>query len=246
MSKKTLVLIGSGLAIGAGLAAMNAQSAAPRFAEPEGAGELPKAGERRIRRQTRKIVYHSTSRSFTKRVMSNYGVDPLDPGFLDSAIERYLFTSADAFANAIVVPSGAHAWLGHPDRAVWHSATPEDRYASRSEPPAWWHRRWPGVQHPADLIGWRRGEYINNMTVSIDVVPMPDSGPIRYTPASLNAAAALGRWLAAEYGLSLSRADHLAHSDLDPWNRGNAAGGWDPGWDWRDFMQRLSGRRAVA
>lgn len=237
---KRLLLFGGGLALGAGLLIGGRRSTGAVDADV-GAGALPQAAKLRVRRSTRKIVYHSTSRSFTRRVMQQSGLDDArDPRFLEAAVERYRRTGAEHFANLLVVPDGASTWLAHPDRATSHTVTPANLRARAAEP-GWWRQRWPGVRNAIDLIDLKPGEYINNITVSIDVVPLPDEGRLIYTAESLDAAAQAGRDLARRYGLSLDRRDHLAHADLDPWARGTeAGGGWDPGWDWVDFMRRIA------
>lgn len=231
------VVVGIG-AVVATLAAVFGRST--RIALPNGPGVLAYSATRKTRSETRAVVYHSTSRGLPQRLVKAGHVDPMAPDFIEAAVERYQTIGAEHYANALVSPDGSYEWLAHPDLWVAHAATPH----GKTNAPGWWRERWPDVDAPLDLIDLTAREYINPKTVSIDVIPLPDTDAVRYTPESLETAARLGRELARHYGLSLERRHHLAHSDLDPWNRGNARGGWDPGWDWADFMNRINPRGA--
>lgn len=240
------IVIGGVVALMVGIGvATGRRKGAPALVVPQDAGALPYAATRTKRSATRAVVYHTTSRTFTGRIVAQ-GHDPMSPGFLEAAVERYRYTGAEDFANALVAPDGSYEWLAHPDLSVRHAVTPD---GTDGPPPSWWRDRWPELDNPAELLALGRGRYINRETVAIDVIPLPDAGAVQFSEASLDTAARLGRELAARYDLTLERRHHLAHSDLDPWGRGTSAGGWDPGWDWTDFMARVNGqnnRKAVA
>jgi hypothetical protein len=235
------LIIGTGVAVLTGIGVAMLGRKEDEIVLPSGAGVLRGSLSRKKRIETRAVVYHSTSRGLPQRLVRAGHTDPMDPGFIEAAVERYQTIGAEFYANALIAPDGSYEWLAHPDLWVAHAVTPH----GKANPPGWWRERWPDVDAPLDLIDLTAREYINPKTVSIDVIPLPDADALRYTAQSLDTAARIGRELAARYGLSLERRHHLAHSDLDPWARGDARGGWDPGWDWADFMQRLNGGKAV-
>lgn len=100
-----------------------------------------------------------------------------------------------------------------------------------------WHRRWPFHPNPYSLFPSHRP---NVDYVGCEMIPIGDGfggepmrPGLRFTKAQHDAAIALGRDLGARHGWpagwSLS-SRLVGHEDVDPIERSDAGGGWDPGW----------------
>lgn len=106
-----------------------------------------------------------------------------------------------------------------------------------------WERRWPGKTSPVELYP---GLSPNTSLVGIELVPLPAistaPGQTWYTPLQYARCAALIDFIAGELGFSNPR--HignenrlLLHEDVEPLERWDASGGWDPGY-LRDGVSR--------
>ena len=100
-----------------------------------------------------------------------------------------------------------------------------------------WREQWPGHPHPYSLF---RSHDPNDNYVGIECIPIDDGfgaapmGPgLRFTAAQHNAVAELGKDLAARHGWPTGwhkTGRLVGHEDVDPLNRSDKLGGWDPGW----------------
>jgi hypothetical protein len=99
-----------------------------------------------------------------------------------------------------------------------------------------WRDRWTGVKSPAHLFPSRSP---NADYVGCEMVPCgaglgtPMRAGLRFTQAQHDAAIALGRDLVARHGwpADWARGPRLVgHEDVQPIERHDAGGGWDPGW----------------
>lgn len=127
----------------------------------------------------------------------------------------------------------AHAGGAH--RAAYLDGSWE-KHASAAAVAAW-RASWPGRAHPYSLFP---STSPNNDYVGLEMIPIGDgfggepmAPGLRFTKAQHDAAVALGRDLAARHGWPAGwekTGRLLGHEDVDPLNRSDAGGGWDPGW----------------
>ena len=98
---------------------------------------------------------------------------------------------------------------------------------------------------PPSDVAWGAGDwYVNMHAVNIENEGFAAQGRTWYSEAMYQSDAALVRYLAAEYGISLDRAHILGHEDVPgPTNAWTAAQHWDPGpfWNWNHFMALVHG-----
>ena len=216
---------------------------------PQGGGEamppivrarLPQAGGLRMRQATRRIVYHTTGRSLPRLVAERTRLEPGTRAFDDAVVAWYRSSGQLYYGNYLVGTSGTIYELAAPDAWTLHAASLSTDEVQQA-PPAWWRARWPNLRHPTDLL--EGSPHINVSSLGIDLVPDPRHRELAtiHQPATMAATVALGRALAGTYGLSLTRAHHLGHEDLDPWSRSNPGQPWDPGWRYDDFIKSLEG-----
>lgn len=102
---------------------------------------------------------------------------------------------------------------------------------------AQWRARWPNFKNPYALFPSHRP---NVDYVGCEMIPIGDGfggAPmrpgLRFTKAQHDAAIALGRDIGARAGWPAGWATSsrfLGHEDVDPIERSDAHGGWDPGW----------------
>lgn len=189
----------------------------------------------KARARTRRVVYHTTGRNLA-RLIANKGFTPGTRDFDDAVIQWYRTSNFAFFGCYLVGTSGACYELATPRAWTQHAASlPKD--TQKQTPPQWWLERWPEYRHPTELLDNSR--FINATSIGVDLVPMPDADlPHLHSQATMEAAAELGRHLAATYGLTLEPRHHLGHEDVDPWRRGKESP-WDPGWVRADFMNLL-------
>lgn len=189
---------------------------------------LPQASKLRRRPHTKAIIYHTTGGGLAK-VAAAQGA-PLSVAYDEAAVNWYRRSGMKYFGHMLVTPRAAVYRLAPDDAWCIHSASlPQD---GGPMPPKWWRRRWPGLQHPVQLLG----RHISVRTYAIDLLPMP--GKKKFTPAQLRKAAELGAEKGAMYGLQRTRQRHLGHEDVDPIRRG-VPRPWDPGFNWAQFMRHL-------
>lgn len=201
---------------------------------------LPQARTLKPRKATRRIVYHTTGRNLPRRVLQRTGLQVGTRAFDDAVVAWYVRSGLPYYGVYLVGTSGTVYELANPDLQSMHAASLTDGEVA-GDPPAWWRARWPGVRHPTDLLNG--SPHINPTSLGIDMVPDPNVANLAdiHRPATLEATAALGRRLAAIYGLDLAPRRHLGHEDADPWSRSTPKGGWDPGWDRNHFLKLLEG-----
>lgn len=203
------------------------------------AAELPQARKLKRRSSTSRLVYHTTGRNLPRTILSRTGLEPGTRAFDDAVVNWYRSTGQPYFGNYLVGTSGAVYELATPDTWCQHAASLTAEEVA-SAPPAWWKTRWPHLRHPTDLLNG--SPHINATSLGIDLVPHPGLElPDIHLPATLTAAAALGRSLASTYGLTVGPHHHLGHEDVDPWSRSTPGKPWDPGWRRDAFLKELAG-----
>jgi N-acetyl-anhydromuramyl-L-alanine amidase AmpD len=99
-----------------------------------------------------------------------------------------------------------------------------------------WRRQWPGYQSPQHLYPSRTA---NADYVGIELIPIgaglggqPMAPGLRFTRAQHEAVVALGRWLASRHAWPVGWALSprlVGHEDVQPIQRQDRGGGWDPG-----------------
>jgi hypothetical protein len=100
-----------------------------------------------------------------------------------------------------------------------------------------WREQWPRHTHPYQLFP---GKSPNGDYVGLEMIPIGDgfggspmAPGLRFTAAQHDAVVALGRDLATRHGWpeGWQHGSRLVgHEDVDPINRHDKGGGWDPGW----------------
>ena len=100
-----------------------------------------------------------------------------------------------------------------------------------------WRKQWPNNQHPYTLFP---GGSPNYGLVGLEMIPIGDGfggksmrPGLRFTTAQHNAVVALARDLAVRHRWPVGwnhTSRLLGHEDVDPIERHDAGGGWDPGW----------------
>lgn len=133
----------------------------------------------------------------------------------------------------------AHA--GGPYRAEYLSGDWEAHIArmhGSTEAAAQWRRRWPTFRNPYSLFP---SHSPNIDYVGCEMVPIGDgfggapmAPGLRFTRAQHEAAIALGRDIALRHGWPLGWAASsrlVGHEDVDPLERADKHGGWDPGYN---------------
>lgn len=199
----------------------------------------------RQRPSTARIVYHTTGRNLPKAVRDRTNLEPGSRAFDDAVVRWYQSSGMPYFGAYLVGTSGVIFELATPGTWCQHAASLTAEEVA-STPPSWWRDRWPQLRHPTDLL--QGSPHINVSSLGVDLVPHPDGQlPDLHTPATLAAAARLGRHLAAAYGLTLEARHHVGHEDVDPWSRSTNNRPWDPGWRREHFLKDLEvsdGRRS--
>lgn len=100
-----------------------------------------------------------------------------------------------------------------------------------------WRNKWPGKKNPYHLFP---STSPNADYIGLEMIPIGDGfgGPpmglgLRFTKAQHDTAALLGRDLGRRHNWPTGWAAGqrlLGHEDVDPIERSDARGGWDPGW----------------
>jgi len=161
------------------------------------------------------------------------------------ALAAYAKPSAP-YPHAVVGQAGEVVQVAPWDRVAWHAGV-TDRQRRDYESGAWrqrvpldalarWDARWPGKRGPLEVVP---GPW-NETTIGIEMIPL---GSAKYVGASKVYApetiAAL-RELVAHLRAALGPLPLVGHEDLEPLERWDAHGGWDPGalrenpwFDWR-------------
>ena len=99
-----------------------------------------------------------------------------------------------------------------------------------------WKAAWPGRKHPYSLFP---STSPNNDYIGCEMIPIGDgfggepmAPGLRFTKAQHDTAIALGLELATRHGWPAgwgAASRLLGHEDVDPLNRSDGGGGWDPG-----------------
>jgi hypothetical protein len=99
-----------------------------------------------------------------------------------------------------------------------------------------WRAQWPGYAHPYKLFP---SSSPNTDYIGVEIIPVGDgfgtpmSTGLRFTKAQHDAAVRLAADVASRHGFpsGWTRTSRLlGHEDVDPIERSDANGGWDPGW----------------
>lgn len=123
---------------------------------------------------------------------------------------------------------------GGPDRSSYLSGAWRARVSAETS--TRWAAQWPGVASPQHLYP---SESANADYVGAEMIPCgmgygePLRAGLRFSAAQHDAAIALGRDLAARHGWPAGWARTprlLGHEDVQPIERQDGQGGWDPGW----------------
>jgi hypothetical protein len=142
----------------------------------------------------------------------------------------------------------AHCGLPAMQRA--HYMNGSWRRAVSPEGLALWNHRWPGVRCPPMLYPSR---YPNEDYIGIEIIPQPDA---TFSADSIATAATLTADILRRHGVKwavnvdpkddkkvIGTRQIVGHEDIEPLERWDAIGGWDPGalrakprWDWSRFM----------
>lgn len=90
-----------------------------------------------------------------------------------------------------------------------------------------WRRRWPDFKSPQHLFP---GAHANWVYAGIEVIPQLGGNFPIFSDASYHSLYMLKNDIALRNGINLSIQQHdVHHEDLDPFDRWDNAGGWDPG-----------------
>lgn len=102
---------------------------------------------------------------------------------------------------------------------------------------AQWREKWPAKKHPYSLFP---STSPNADYVGVEMIPIgdgfggkPRAPGLLFTQRQHDAAIALGKDLAERHSFALGWAKTgrlVGHEDVDPLNRCDGHGGWDPGW----------------
>lgn len=150
------------------------------------------------------------------------------PDLVQIADERTV-TAHVKSSHRVAYKSG---WAGTPVHTLWRMTW--DR----------WHKA-----NPTDLYP---GDSPNRAYVGIEVLPLLKPGPtgLWHTEAQHDAVAALFADLGARHGFGFVHGRLVGHEDVNPLDREDSGGGWDPGalrihprWDWHRVMKQVGGER---
>jgi hypothetical protein len=198
-------------------------------------------------RPIERIILHTTSRAFAKRVAPEEG-----PPTIKGAVARYERTGHPYFGHWLIDPQGKRVQLADESRRAVHTASLDRRYQTEDwmawgapggvktwtqhgrDPETvfdWWLERWPEFRSPLEMVSRR---HVNGVSIGIDLMPLPSG---IFTIAQMGALKALLLELCERCGLEYSRDVILAHEDVDPVRRGTVKRrggkifgvGWDPG-----------------
>ena len=100
-----------------------------------------------------------------------------------------------------------------------------------------WHQQWPGKSNPYHLFP---STSPNDDYIGVEMIPIgsgfggePMSPGLLFTQAQHDAAVALAKDVGARHGFPAGwhkTSRLLGHEDVQPMNRDDSRGGWDPGW----------------
>lgn len=114
------------------------------------------------------------------------------------------------------------------------------KHALKWDPPRWWIEEWTDIdlnfglleaeytelqtiEHPCDLVPTTP----NGSCISIEIIQVENQ--LCPTPEQMIALTFLVGDICRRQKIPTNRLGILGHEDLVPWTRGNAGGGWDPG-----------------
>ncbi len=93
-----------------------------------------------------------------------------------------------------------------------------------------WRERWPKVVSPAHLYP---STSANKDYLGIEMIPLLERraewGGL-FTDGQYQSLSMLLSSISVKYGIELKGARLVGHEDLDPFDRWDGSGGWDPGW----------------
>lgn len=212
---------------------------------------------KKCRTQTRKwygVLIHTTGGGIAKLARLK--------GRTIEAVTRSVYGNVGmSFAHRVVMPEG---WVlrcaddsliaPHCGVKAWQRAALLDgtwRAHVSDEGEALWAKRWPGVKSPQHLFPTSSGNdaYLGIETVQIEKVDH-ETGT-RFTAAQYTATARqIVAWERA-HGFKAEGTRLVTHEDVQPFERWDARGGWDPGvlrsphtYDWARLLNELKMARA--
>lgn len=181
------------------------------------------------KRPLRGIVVHTAGTGVVERARET-GAQPLDV-----ALRAYARAGA-VFPHAVIGQDGRIVQVAEWERIAWHAGL-TDEQRKLYETGAWrqrvplealalWDARWPGRRGPLDIVP---GPW-NETTIGIELVPAGAAKYVGaggvYARAQLAALRILLAALRERLGAGLVV---VGHEDLEPLERWDAHGGWDPG-----------------
>jgi hypothetical protein len=172
------------------------------------------------------VVVHTTGGGIV-RFAAAHGIDPLA-----AAISIYSAPGAN-FPHYCIDGTGVaaqiaderelapHAGIDAKGRALYLSGAWTSRVSKTGL--ALWRARWPGVKSPLALFP---GRSVNQVYLGIELIPTATK---TFTLAQYDTLARLLADIERRHGIMLSWSRLVGHEDLEPLERWDAAGGWDPG-----------------
>lgn len=187
----------------------------------------------------RRVVLHITGLS-TYLNAAKAKVPPL------SRIEWYFTQEGNPFAHYVIDPWGHILQIAEEDEKPWaqgwgafggKTGLARALKMGQLEVPAWWTQYWHmqsdsdhSFRTPLDLL-FPGDNSPNNRAIAIEFIQY--AGRYLLTAAQYGAGHMLIRDIALRHGITLPAGgpsmELLGHEDCNPWERGTAEGGWDPG-----------------
>lgn len=129
------------------------------------------------------------------------------------------------------------SYQNHYDQRGWHRRKKVwKRGRAVKVDVSFWKGRYPDLSSPLELPGFKKGpggkRNINYHSWAFDLLaPRPKQD---YTQAQYQRAAQLIWYVHTTYNIPLDRHHVVGHEDINPFDRSNRFGPWDPGprWDW--------------
>lgn len=174
------------------------------------------------------VCVHTTGTGVVEAAKSK----SLDPTY--EAVRRYL-RPGEPFAHAVIGTDGRVVQVAPFERIAWHAGITDAQaklYASGAwrkrvapEALALWDARWPGKKGPLDIVA---GPW-NHTLIGVELVPTGSAKYVGadkvYTGAQYESLVLLIDGLREMFGDLVL----VGHEDIEPLERCNAGGGWDPG-----------------
>lgn len=195
---------------------------------------------KRAKAQAYGIVVHTTGSGVPSRAEQRKE-DPLTtavriyctPDYTDPKTGKTAFTN---FAHYVIAYDGRIVQIADELIRARHVGFAEERpfYLDGSwkqkvsaKTLALWTAKWAGWESPAHLFP---GNSVNEVYLGIELIPLLKRDPngTLYTDAQYKALGALIKDIAGRHGFEAKGARLVGHEDVNPIDRSNAGGGWDP------------------